>query len=85
MSWVSRIFKGMAMANGFVGDMARAMDPESDEGRNISQEEIIQMTIRGIFRVAMAMGAELSNVSMSNEEFMQMIKRELDVVLKEGV
>ena len=81
---MSIYFKALQQAVGLASDLALAMSPESEEGSNLSQKEIVRIAVRGAFRMATAFGANISNANMSDQDFSNMLKEELQQVINES-
>jgi len=74
-------FKAISLAMGVLADLGMAMDPSSEEGSNLSQREIVLLAVKTVFRVMNSFGAQVTNTSMNDEEFSNMIKEEFQNAL----
>lgn len=72
---ISKIFKALSVGMTVLAAVGEALDPDSDEGKNISQREYIRISLRSGLAAIKAFGQEI--VNEPNVDLVQMIKEEL--------
>jgi len=70
-------FKAMSIGMTVLGAVASALDPDSDEGENISQREFVRIAIRSGLAAVNAFGKEITN---TDEDITEIIKEELALI-----
>ena len=74
---MGRIFKAISIGMVVLGAVAEALDPDSDEGQNISQREFVRIAIRSGLAAVKAFGKEITN---TDEDVTEIIKEELALI-----
>lgn len=74
---MTKIFRALSIGMTVLGAVAEAINPDSDEGQNISQREFVRIAIRSGLAAVRAFGKEITN---TDENVVDMIKEELAMV-----